>query len=220
MTSMPKALVFDWDNTLVDTWLVIHRALEVTFEAMGKRPWTLDETRQNVRASARESFPALFQERAEEAQRVFYDSYENEHLDVLTPLPGAEELLTALAANNRVFMSVLSNKKGALLRRELAHLGWDHLFGVAVGALDAARDKPALEALSAALTGCNAQPGPEVWIVGDTDIDMKCASDHGCQAILVRAEGPKEREFGLFEPLVWATDCHDLRKKFCDFRVL
>jgi phosphoglycolate phosphatase len=217
---MPKALVFDWDNTLVDTWQVIHRALAETLEAMGMRPWTLDETRRNVRASARDAFPRLFQERAEEAQRIFYESYENEHLAVLTPLPGASELLTALAGNDALFLSILSNKKGALLRRELAHLGWDHLFGAAIGALDAARDKPAHEALLAALTGSNVRPGPEVWIVGDTDIDMRCAGDHGCEAILVRAEGPSEGEFGHFEPIVWATDCRDLRQKLHEFGML
>ena len=37
----PRALLFDWDNTLVDTWGAIHHALTVTFEAMGETPWTL-----------------------------------------------------------------------------------------------------------------------------------------------------------------------------------
>ena len=55
----PRALIFDWDNTLVDTWPTIHEALRQTFEAMDVEPWTLDQTRQRVRRSMRESFPEL-----------------------------------------------------------------------------------------------------------------------------------------------------------------
>ena len=39
----PAAIVFDWDNTLVDTWPVIHESLMVTLSAMGHEPWTFEE---------------------------------------------------------------------------------------------------------------------------------------------------------------------------------
>ena len=52
----PVALLFDWDNTLADTWPAIHHALAVTFRAMDREPWTFEETRARVRASARDSF--------------------------------------------------------------------------------------------------------------------------------------------------------------------
>ena len=76
----PRALLFDWDNTLVDSWGAIHDALRVTFEAMGREPWTLEQTRQRVRRSAREAFPALFGARAEEAAGIFYQAFESDHL--------------------------------------------------------------------------------------------------------------------------------------------
>jgi phosphoglycolate phosphatase len=34
--ALPKAVIFDWDNTLVDSWPVIHHALNETLEAYGK----------------------------------------------------------------------------------------------------------------------------------------------------------------------------------------
>src|SRR3546814_2761162 len=76
----PRAILFDWDNTLVDSWAVIHHAMTATFAAMDVRPWTLEETRRNVRKSARDSFPALFGERADEATAVFYRTYEADPL--------------------------------------------------------------------------------------------------------------------------------------------
>lgn len=207
MERLPKALVFDWDNTLVDSWVTIHRALERTFVAMGRRPWTLEEAKRRVRASARDAFPKLFGERAEEAKRIFYQSYEEDHLEVLQPLPDAEKLLSAIAASGDIFLSVLSNKQGYLLRREVAHLGWLAHFGAVVGAQDAERDKPAAEALLASLAGSDARPGSDVWIVGDTDIDMACAAATGCQAVLLRPEEAAEDEFGAFKPGLWAPDC-------------
>jgi len=76
----PRAVLFDWDNTLVDSWVMIHHAMTATFNALGQRPWTLEECRRNVRQSARDSFPKLFGDRADEATAVFYRTYEADHL--------------------------------------------------------------------------------------------------------------------------------------------
>jgi phosphoglycolate phosphatase len=38
----PKAILFDWDNTLADTWPTIHQAMSETFAAMGQEPWSSD----------------------------------------------------------------------------------------------------------------------------------------------------------------------------------
>ncbi|MEQ9595400.1 MAG: HAD family hydrolase [Parvibaculum sp.] len=191
----PKAILFDWDNTLVDSWVLIHHAMTATFKAMGQRPWTLEETRQNVRQSARDSFPRLFGERADEATAVFYRTYEADHLAQLRALPGAEEMLAALAAADDLLLGVVSNKRGSLLRLEAAELGWDRYFGPLIGAADATRDKPSPEVVDFALTGTGIAAGPAVWFVGDTDIDILCARNAGCTAILLRAEAPGAGEF-------------------------
>ena len=92
-------------------------------------------------------------------------------------------------------LAVVSNKKGHLLRREADHLGWTPWFHRLVGANDAERDKPAPAAVELALAGSGFAPGPEVWFVGDTDIDMSCAVQSGCQPVLLRAQAPLEAEF-------------------------
>lgn len=191
----PKAILFDWDNTLVDSWAIIHHAMTATFQALGQRPWTLEETRQNVRQSARDAFPRLFGERAAEATKVFYRTYEADHLSQLRALPGAGEMLAALAAADDLLLGVVSNKRGDILRLEAAKLGWDRFFGTVVGATDAAADKPSPEVVDFALTGSGIAAGPAVWFVGDTDIDILCARNAGCTAILLRTEAPGPGEF-------------------------
>lgn len=191
----PRAILFDWDNTLIDSWVMIHHAMTATFNAMGQRPWTLEECRANVRKSARDSFPELFGDRWEEAFAAFYRSYETDHLTQLRTLVGAEEMLHALAAADDLLLGVVSNKNARLLRLEAAELGWDKYFQTLVGATDAERDKPAREVIDFALAGSGIAAGPDVWFVGDTDIDVLCAQNSGCTAVLLRPDPPAADEF-------------------------
>lgn len=179
----PTAILWDWDNTLVDGWGAIAAGLNAAFDAFGLPRWTLEEVRGRVRHSLRESFPPMFGADWERARDIFYAAVEARHLAVLSPMPGAEAALRAAALV--VPQGVVSNKQGALLRAEAAHLGWASYFGAVVGAGDAAADKPAAAPLLLALRGCGIPPGPAVWYVGDTALDMRAARAAGCSAVLL-----------------------------------
>jgi phosphoglycolate phosphatase len=107
---------------------------------------------------------------------------------------------------------VVSNKQGLILRQESTHLGWDSLFGGLVGASDAERDKPAAEPVLMALAASGIAPGPDVWFVGDTDVDLSCAHAAGCFRVLLRAEPPEEGEFTGYPPQLHFPDCQTLSK--------
>src|SRR5690348_16065718 len=89
---MPRAILFDWDNTLVDSWGTIHDALNFLMRTMERPEWTLAETRERVRLSLREAFPFYFGERWEEARSIYLDHFSAIHLERLTPLPGREAM--------------------------------------------------------------------------------------------------------------------------------
>ncbi len=209
LRDLPRAVLFDWDNTLVDTWATIHESLNATMAAMGRKAWTLDETRDRVRKSLRETFPELFGDDWEKARDVFYTRFREIHLETLVTRPGSEDLIRAFAEKG-VYLGVVSNKSGDHLRREAAHLGWDKYFGMVVGATDAARDKPAIDPVLLALGDSDVAPGPEVWFIGDTWIDMQCAIDANCVAILVHESAPTTEEFGQFMPRTHFENCIDL----------
>ena len=203
----PRALLFDWDNTLVDTWPTIHHALNVTLAAMGAPAWSFEETKLRVRASARDSFPALFGARAQEAMEIYYGTFEASHLEQLRERDGAGALLRDLSAGGRYWLGVVSNKTGKILRREAEHLGWDAYFCRIVGATDAPRDKPAVEPVELALDGSGVPRGDAVWFVGDTDIDMLCAANADCVPVLLRPEPPQDGEFGDNCPQFHVKNC-------------
>lgn len=179
----PHAVLFDWDNTLVDTWPTIHAALNMTLDHMKHPQWSLEKVKTNVKRSMRESFPELFAERWEEAAQHYQQSYRSIHLGHLQPLPGAEDTLRMLKRNGP-FLGIVTNKKSDTLKLELDHLGWREYFDVLVGAGDAARDKPSCDPAILALQHYSGARGEQVWFVGDTAVDLECATAIDATAIL------------------------------------
>jgi phosphoglycolate phosphatase len=209
MITRPRALIFDWDNTLVDSWPTIHEALNVTLTAMGHAPWTFDESKERVRLSLRDSFPVLFGDRWEEARRIYLDAFQAVHLERLTVLPGVETLLDNLKSND-FYLAVVSNKTGTILRRESDKLGWNRYFGRLVGATDAAADKPDAAPVRLALEGSGISEGQDVWFVGDTAVDMQCALAARCVPVLLGPSDPASAEFIDFKPRLAFSDCAGL----------
>jgi len=52
----PRAILFDWDNTLVDTWPTIVECYRDTFSALGRTPWTDEEVRTRAHGPCARSF--------------------------------------------------------------------------------------------------------------------------------------------------------------------
>jgi phosphoglycolate phosphatase len=195
----PQLILFDWDNTLVDSWQCIHTAMSATLTAMGQTPWTIEETRRRVALSLRNAFPPLFGDRWEEARDIYFHHYAANHKTSVVPLPGAVEMLTTLKGMG-VPMAVVSNKTGSFLREEAQHLGWEHFFGHLVGAGDAHADKPHAAPVEMVLAASGVVAGDHVWFAGDAPVDMHCAVNSGCAGVLLRAHPPAEDEFAKHPP--------------------
>ena len=90
-------------------------------------------------------------------------------------------------------LGVVSNKKSDFLQAEVKHLGWGKYFGdCIVGAGDAIRDKPSADPLLYALNKKDASINQKnIWYISDTEIDLICAEEAGCQPIIIHT---KEKE--------------------------
>ncbi len=207
----PEAILFDWDNTLVDSWAVIFDALNFTLKSFDKEPWSMDQTRERVRKSLRDTFPAMFGDDWTQAAEVFYGRFDDIHIAMLSPFEGAADMLADLSARG-IFLAVVSNKRGQYLRKEVAHLGWDKHFSKLIGAMDASNDKPSIEPVEMALSSCDHKRGGQVWFVGDADIDMECAINAELAPVLMRPYPPKHEEFQEFQPLCHIDNCQALSK--------
>jgi phosphoglycolate phosphatase len=180
----PKAVIFDWDNTLVDTWPLIQSAIDQTMQAMNREVWGLEKVRNKVHKSMRESFPEIFGDDWQKAGEIYKNAYRAIHLEKISFLPGALKLIKKLR-EKEILLFIISNKIGVTLRKEAAKLAVERDFFAIIGSHDTPYDKPSKEPVELALlgSGLNSQKD-EIWFIGDTISDVQCAYNSGCRAIV------------------------------------
>jgi phosphoglycolate phosphatase len=207
----PTAFLFDWDNTLVDTFELIYTCTNAALAHVGRPTWSFEEARRRTHLSARDSAIDFFGDRWREAHKVYYQTFEAEHLNTLTPFFDAADLLDVLAARG-IPLGVVSNKRGSYLRAEVDKLGWTARFSAIVGAQDAPKDKPHADPALLALRHMGVEPSRCVYMVGDTVADVGCAYAAGLTAVLQRPEAPRPGEFHPHDPHFFAQNPTSLKK--------
>ncbi len=184
LSTRPRAILFDWDNTLVDTWMTIHEALNHVMVAMDKPPWSLAETRARVRLSLRESFPLHFGDRWEEARGIYLDRFSAIHLERLDPLAGLRrDAGGARRSRDLPWRGQQQDRSAAAARGRpawLVAIFWPRCRGWGRRCRQTRSGAGRL-----ALAPCGVDAGAEVWFVGDTGVDIECASNAGCVSVLL-----------------------------------
>lgn len=203
---LPKAILFDWDNTLVDTWRVAYESINIARETLGLGTITVDDFWGRPHHSMRDAGEDLFGDQCLEGERLFYEAVEKLHLKELTSLQGAEALIEELRSRD-IYLGIVSNKTGNYLRKEVAHLGWTPHFKKVIGARDVEADKPSALPVIAALKESSIAPSHDVWFVGDSIIDVYCARASGCIPVVVgHGEAAQQND------IIHAKDCQGLAK--------
>lgn len=209
----PEAVLFDWDNTIVDTWPVIHGGMSAVFKKRGLTPWTLDEVKERCHQSGREAFPNLFPDDWQAALDDFYEYVSERHLAGLTLLPYALELIERLVDLD-IPVALVSNKTKALIVKEVEHLKFTSHFKAVVGAGDALFDKPSAAPILLALEQLGVAASKDVWMIGDTPVDWLSARAAevfsigvGAASITNQADAPEKMYVDL-QPLCYALGAH------------
>lgn len=179
-----KAILFDWDGTLVQTSDLILDAHNHVRAHFGMPPWE-DESFRRGHQSTRELYPTLFGDSAGEAESILYQYFEDNHLSDLRYYEDALDCL-AIITKHQISLGLVSNKKHSFLIREVAHLNWNHHFKCIVGAGIAERDKPSGDPIRHAMDELREPITPDaVLYVGDTETDLKASAEAGCDAALI-----------------------------------
>jgi len=187
-----KAVLFDFDGTLGDSYAAITASVNHVRAAHGLPPLDEAEVRRHVGRG-----PAYLLEHTVPGAdlNVDWPRYRAHHPSVLESgtrlLPGAAEAVAALAARG-LTVGVCSNKPLAFTRRLLDYLGLAGQVGLVLGPEDVARPKPAPDMLLAALERLGLQP-EQVLYVGDMTVDIETARSAGV-AVWVVPTGSDTRE--------------------------
>ena len=179
----PSAIIFDFDDTLIDSMPTIKKALDSTFAEFGISKEIITTNKIDINRSLRDYFEQVFAEKLPEARAAYYKHYK-QYAQNLTAFENAENVLKFLQ-QKAVYTVVVSNKNGPGLRAEINDLfAWQDYFKAIVGAGDAQEDKPSALPALLALEKSGLTDYSNVWFIGDTIVDLETARNLGCKAIL------------------------------------
>lgn len=197
----PMAVLFDWDNTIVESLSFV----EYVFSRVVSSYYGIEkhDGGYSLALSARALFPKVFGDKEKEATKLFYQYFEECHLEHLKPYEGIIEGLHFLHQRG-VKLGIISNKKSKYLKEEIAHLGLESLFSCIIGSGDSLYDKPDPRVVYDALKKMDVPLSSHVWMIGDSDVDIEAAKSAGIFPILFQKETHKS------ESDVYKINCYNL----------
>ncbi len=206
---MANIILWDWDNTLVDTFGAILNAQNAIRVHYGLPEWTKDEAKMAMNTSGRNLIKDLVgEDKAKEARAYFLDEYARQ-ASALQLKNGAKEILTFTKENG--YMNILaSNKAGPILRNEVEAMGLTALFDKIIGAEDTDNDKPSKEFTDAALNGYDYE---KLISIGDGKADIKMAHNYTNGVGILVWTNPNTPEFQEVKPDITVSDLLSLKDK-------
>ena len=201
---------FDWDGTLVDSLDGVMAAHNHVRAHYGLPLWSRDILFTAMSKSAREIYPEIYGDKADEAHEMLYGYLGKAHLDHIKALPGSAETLEKLTQAG-LGLGIVSNKSHAFLTKEVTHLGWTDYFGAIVGAGEAQRDKPHGDPVQLArVRHKGLEDMDRVLYVGDTETDLKCAGACGYDCVLLTHGEDRSALAAQYDPVAVLHDLRDL----------
>lgn len=196
MAHQKHVILWDWDNTLVDTFEAILSAQNDMRAAFGLAPWSIQEAKIAMNKSGRNLIADLVGEKhAQQAKKIYLEAYFQKATQISLKA-GALEILSLTQSNG--YINILaSNKTGYILRNEVSALNLDKFFTKMVGAEDCAYDKPSLEFTRFALSGF---PTEYIYAVGDGIADIQMAHHYPNGTGILIGTKPTQQEFGSTKP--------------------
>jgi len=210
--SKPKFIIFDWDNTLVDSLELIRDSMQDTFAKFNLPPISKKEFTDHMRMCSKSFIEKYFaKDSYDEVRKVFRDTYEQLAREKITLLPKAAEALEKIREEN-IKMAIVSNKSRILLSMELIKLGLEEYFSSVVGSGDLEEDKPSPLPVLKALKDIGAEPSYEVWFIGDTATDMAAAHNSKCLPVFFGTDDYTSEHYRHCQPEVHFLNHEELIK--------
>jgi phosphoglycolate phosphatase-like HAD superfamily hydrolase len=127
-------------------------------------------------------------------------------------LPGITALLEQMATRKDVTLGLLTGNVREGARLKLGHFGLFHHFAFGgFGDHHHDRDEVAREALAAAHDHLRGRKPQNVWVIGDTPLDVRCARAIGARAVAVATGWHSREELAGSRPDLLLTDLSDAR---------
>jgi 2-phosphoglycolate phosphatase len=183
-----KAVLFDFDGTLIDSMRVIHKVLNQTLEDYGLpkiKPNLLGEMAgQPLTTILKKAVKKRVNELTlEKVREKFYRRYLDISLKKCRPFPEVKDILEYLYLKNFRLAVVTSTPRKPVLR-DLQRFNLKKYFDVIITREDVKNSKPSPEVIVKALKRLKME-GSEAVIVGDSPMDIKAGKAAGTKTVAV-----------------------------------
>jgi len=204
-----KAVFWDWDGTLVDSFAFLHKTHNHVRQKFGMPTFSVEEFGDYFGKPRELLYRDIYgAENIEEAKGHFEAFVLANHHEI-QPMAGAYDLLKTFQGLG-LPMAIVTNKKGPLVSKEISNHGWDDFFACTIGAGEAEEDKPSSAPLHLALEksglGIAAE---EVLFVGDTENDVLCAHGAGAKIAFIEEDLGKHKIADEYDALLMFKNCHE-----------
>ena len=204
-----KAVLFDWDGTLVDSarasfrcYVRLFARFGLTFDEGAFHRFYSPNWQRTYRAMG------LPEARWAEADRLWLDLYSQDESHLM---PGAREALQDVTARGLV-LGLVTSGDGRRVRGELTRFGIADRFEVVLCGEDAQNRKPHPEALLLALETLAVQAGQAAY-VGDSPEDVEMARAAGVYSVGVPGGFPNQEALRASDPDLWLTSIAELAER-------
>jgi pyrophosphatase PpaX len=190
-----RAVLFDWDGTLVDSYEADSAAYLAMFRAM-KIPWGLEELAQHYSPNWYDVYRAakLPEARWDDADRCWRTHYAKHSPELM---PHARSVLELLRRQHRLGLVTSGDRQR--VTRQLRQFRLTRIFSARVCSGDTQQKKPHPAPLRMALRCLALKPSACVY-VGDSPEDLQMARSAGVQAIAVLGPFPTEKRLRAAKP--------------------
>lgn len=182
-----KIAVFDWDNTLAESRTALVYSINQVLSEYGLQDWEIEKKKRDNNLSFKDNFINIFGSNANEAYQKYRKKYLENTKKIITAFPKTHEVLFFLKKQG-VLLMIMSNKERDLLEYELPCLFNPNIFDNIVCGHEATNDKPHADHLFWTVKDVikKEQINKEnVWVIGDSPQDSRCAQSAGARAIRI-----------------------------------
>jgi len=175
-------ILFDLDGTLIDSTEAILESFHNSFDFY-KHPHPSDE---KIESLIGHPLDVMYRELGVKEEKVwdFVGTYKEHYRKISTQktllLPFAKESIERAGKLGKI--AVVTTKTGEYSRILLEHFGVMQNFEILIGREDVVQAKPDAEPILKALEGLNTQDR-DVWMIGDTKLDLIAAKNAGVNSI-------------------------------------